>query len=73
MAMATDGIDGPTDAAGAIVNGQTAPTARALGLDPETSLEQNDAYALLKAANSLLVIGPTGTNLNDIVVGLSYR
>ena len=73
MAVATDGIDGPTDAAGAIVNGQTAPTTRALDLDPETSLEQNDAYPLLKAVNSLLVIGPTGTNLNDLVVGLSYR
>jgi hydroxypyruvate reductase len=72
MAMATDGIDGPTDAAGAIVNGQTAPAARALDLDPEASLEQNDAYPLLKAVNSLLVTGPTGTNLNDLIVGLSY-
>jgi len=72
MAMATDGIDGPTDAAGAIVNGQTASTARALDLVPEASLDQNDAYPLLKAVNSLLIIGPTGTNLNDLVVGLSY-
>ncbi len=72
MAMATDGIDGPTDAAGAIVNGQTASAARALDLDPESSLALNDAYPLLKAVNSLLVIGPTGTNLNDLIVGLSY-
>ena len=72
MAMATDGIDGPTDAAGAIVNGQTAPAARALDLDPKASLDQNDTYTLLKMVNSLLVIGPTGTNLNDLIVGLSY-
>ncbi|MFX0145804.1 MAG: glycerate kinase [Candidatus Hodarchaeota archaeon] len=72
MAMATDGIDGPTDAAGAIVNGQTASAARALDLDPENSLERNDAYPLLKAVRSLLIIGPTGTNLNDLIVGLSY-
>jgi glycerate 2-kinase len=72
MAMATDGIDGPTDAAGAIVNGQTAPAARALDLDPKASLDQNDTYPLLKMVNSLLVIGPTGTNLNDLIVGLSY-
>jgi hydroxypyruvate reductase len=72
MAMATDGIDGPTDAAGAIVNGQTASAARALDLDPETSLARNDAYPLLKAVRSLLLIGPTGTNLNDLIVGLSY-
>ncbi len=73
MAIATDGIDGPTDAAGAIVHGQTTSTARALDLNPEASLMQNDSYPLLKAVNSLLVIGPTGTNLNDLVVGLSYR
>lgn len=72
MSMATDGIDGPTDAAGAIVNGQTAPAARTLDLDPEASLDQNDTYPLLKMVNSLLVIGPTGTNLNDLIVGLSY-
>jgi hydroxypyruvate reductase len=72
MAVATDGIDGPTDAAGAIVNGQTVPAARALDLDPKASLDQNDTYPLLKKVNSLLIIGPTGTNLNDLVVGLSY-
>ncbi|UCF59802.1 MAG: DUF4147 domain-containing protein [Anaerolineaceae bacterium] len=72
MAMATDGIDGPTDAAGAIINGQTASTARAMDLDPEDALERNDAYPLLKAVRSLLVIGPTGTNLNDLIVGCSY-
>jgi glycerate 2-kinase len=73
MAMATDGIDGPTDAAGAIITGATIPAARALGISPEISLEQNDTYPLLKAVESLLTIGPTGTNLNDVVVGLTYR
>jgi glycerate 2-kinase len=73
MSMATDGIDGPTDAAGAIITGATVPAARVLGINPERSLEQNDAYPLLEAIDSLLIIGPTGTNLNDVVVGLTYR
>jgi hydroxypyruvate reductase len=72
MSFATDGIDGPTDAAGAIVTGDTAARARSFGFVPQEALQENDAYPLLKAAGALLHTGPTGTNLNDLVVGLIY-
>ena len=68
MALATDGTDGPTDAAGAIVDGGTAARARALGLDPLAALANNDAYPLLDAVGALLRTGPTGTNVNDLLV-----
>ncbi|GMU56357.1 MAG: hydroxypyruvate reductase [Candidatus Xenobia bacterium] len=66
LAASSDGIDGPTDAAGAVVDGTTAGRARTLGLDPRASLEANDAYPLLQATSSLLVTGPSGTNTNDL-------
>jgi len=69
-AIGTDGIDGPTDAAGAMVDGGTAGRARAAGIDPAEALSRNDAYAALRAAGDLIVTGPTGTNVNDVVVGL---
>jgi hydroxypyruvate reductase len=72
MSFATDGVDGPTDAAGAIITGDTASRSAAQGFDPQEALQENDAYPLLKAADALLHIGPTGTNLNDLVVGLIY-
>ncbi len=72
MALATDGIDGPTDAAGAVVTGETVPRARALGLDPAQALARHDSYPLLDAVGALLRTGPTGTNLGDLVIGLAY-
>jgi hydroxypyruvate reductase len=72
MAFATDGIDGPTDAAGAIVTGLTASDIRKHGLSPEESLEAHDSYPALDAAGALLRTGATGTNVADIVVGLKY-
>ncbi len=72
MALATDGIDGPTDAAGAVVTGETAPRACSLSLDPEGALRRHDSYPLLDACGALLRTGPTGTNLGDLVVGLAY-
>lgn len=72
MSLATDGVDGPTDAAGAVVSGETIPWVRGLGLSPEEFFERNDAYHLLDQAGALLKIGPTGTNLNDLMVGLRY-
>jgi hydroxypyruvate reductase len=72
MALATDGVDGPTDAAGALISGDTVPALRRLGVDPERSLANNDAYHALDAVGELLRPGPTGTNLNDVVVGLVY-
>ena len=72
MSFATDGVDGPTDAAGAIISGDTASRAASLGFVPRDALQDNDAYPLLKAVDALLLTGPTGTNLNDLVVGLIY-
>ncbi len=68
LALATDGTDGPTDAAGAVVDGDTARRARAHGLDPLAALQDNDAYPLLDEIGDLLRIGPTGTNVNDLMV-----
>lgn len=67
MALATDGTDGPTDAAGAVVTGDTIGRARELGLDPWTALESNDSYHFFEALGDLLVTGPTGTNVNDLL------
>jgi glycerate-2-kinase len=65
-------VDGPTDAAGALVTGSTLRHARRLGLDPQRCLDDNDAYPLLQAVGGLLMTGPTGTNVNDLWVGLVY-
>jgi hydroxypyruvate reductase len=70
--IATDGVDGPTDAAGALVTGATLRRARRLGHDPQRHLDDNNAYPLLAAANALLLTGPTGTNVNDLFLGLVY-
>jgi len=67
MALATDGTDGPTDAAGAIATGETVARARALGLDPRAALEANDSYPFFDALSDLLRTGPTGTNVNDLL------
>lgn len=66
----TDGRDGPTDAAGGIVDAGTLARARATGLDPVAALARNDSYQVLKAAGDLLVTGTTGTNVADIMVFL---
>ena len=66
----TDGVDGPTDAAGGLVDGNTARLGRAAGLDPLGALHDNDAYTFLSAAGALLLTGPTGTNVNDVVIAL---
>jgi len=68
LALATDGTDGPTDAAGAVVDGHTAKFARASGWDPAAALADNNAYPLLDAVGALLRTGPTGTNVNDLAV-----
>jgi glycerate-2-kinase len=70
LAAGTDGIDGPTDAAGACVDGQTIARARARGLDPEAALATTDSHAILDATGDLVRTGPTGTNVADLVVAL---
>jgi hydroxypyruvate reductase len=62
----TDGTDGPTDAAGAIVDGTTLERARARGLDARDYLQRNDSYPLLSTVGDLLVTGPTLTNVMDL-------
>jgi glycerate 2-kinase len=67
MALATDGTDGPTDAAGAVVTGETVARARALGLGPRAALAANDSYSFFEALGDLIRTGPTGTNVNDLL------
>jgi glycerate 2-kinase len=71
-ALATDGVDGPTDAAGAIVTGQTVGRGRQLGMDPHQYLEENNSYPFFSALEDLILTGPTGTNVNDLFFGLVY-
>jgi hydroxypyruvate reductase len=66
VALATDGGDGPTDAAGAVATGATHAEALAAGLSPERALAQNDAYPFFAALDDLLLPGPTATNVNDL-------
>ncbi len=68
--IGTDGIDGPTDAAGGIVDTTTANRARVAGLTPSAFLERNDAYRFFSALDDLVVTGPTGTNVGDLQVFL---
>ncbi len=69
-AFGTDGTDGPTDAAGAVVDGETLARARARGLDPAAALANNDAYPFFERLDDLIVTGPTNTNVNDLWLGL---
>src|SRR5205814_1757674 len=69
--LGTDGIDGPTDAAGAFVDAGTLERARQAGLgDPRTFLDDNNAYAFFAAIGDLIQTGPTGTNIGDIQIAL---
>ncbi|MGB4804449.1 MAG: MOFRL family protein, partial [Anaerolineae bacterium] len=68
LSFGTDGIDGPTDAAGAWVDDTTVARAQALGLDPLAALANNDAYPFFAALGDLIITGPTGTNVNDVVL-----
>lgn len=66
VALGTDGDDGPTDAAGAVVTGESARRAESLGLNASDHLSRNDAYPFFEALGDLLKTGPTGTNVNDL-------
>ena len=70
FSLGSDGTDGPTDAAGGIVDGRTASALREQGLLIHQVLEDNDAYHALAKADGLIVTGPTGTNVNDVAVAL---
>ncbi len=66
MTLATDGVDGPTDAAGAIVTGTTLHRAQMLGLDPHDYLARNDSYSFFATLGDLIHTGPTQTNVHDL-------
>jgi glycerate 2-kinase len=70
--LATDGVDGPTDAAGAIATGETCAAARSLGIDAAAALENNDSRTFFGRIGGLIRTGPTGTNVNDVTVVLAY-
>lgn len=81
LSFSTDGEDGPTPAAGAVVTGETARLGRSYGIDPIAYLMDNGSYSFFsrldevcrgRAEPHLIVTGPTGTNVNDLVVVLSY-
>ncbi|NLB74462.1 MAG: glycerate kinase [Firmicutes bacterium] len=73
LAAGTDGTDGPTDAAGAIASGNTLAAARGLGLSARDYLANNDSYHFFEAIGDLVVTGPTGTNVMDIILILAGR
>jgi hydroxypyruvate reductase len=72
ITLATDGGDGPTDAAGAVVTGETLARARLLGMNPARYLARNDSYHFFDALDDLLKPGPTQTNVNDLAFLFSF-
>jgi len=73
LCAGTDGIDGPTDAAGAIVDGGTVARATRVGRSVDAALARHDVYPLLAAIGALYRPGPTGTNVADVAIGLVWR
>lgn len=72
ISIATDGEDGPTDAAGAFVTGETAQRAESLGMFAADHLLRNDAYSFFEKIDHLVKTGPSGTNVNDLVFCLAF-
>ena len=66
VAIGTDGTDGPTDAAGAVVDGHTVARAQRLSVDLKSALKRHNTYPALKTLQQLIITGPTGTNVNDL-------
>jgi glycerate 2-kinase len=66
--LGTDGSDGDTDAAGAMIDGETVARGAALGMDARAFLARNDSHPFLRATGDLLITGPTGTNVCDVVL-----
>ena len=71
ISLATDGEDGPTDAAGAVVTGESTRRAESLGLFATDYLSRNDAYSFFDKSGDLIRTGPSGTNVNDLVFLIS--
>jgi len=70
FSVGSDGTDGPTDAAGGYVDGDSCAALAALGLSVDAVLQDNDAYHALEKIGGLIITGPTGTNVNDVAVAL---
>jgi len=70
FSFGSDGTDGPTDAAGGYVDGETLKKLKAAGLSLQAVLDDNDSYHALSKVGGLIVTGPTGTNVNDVAVAL---
>lgn len=70
FSVGSDGTDGPTDAAGGYVDGDTAKTLSGIGINIGSALADNDAYNALSACGGLIFTGPTGTNVNDVSIAL---
>ena len=70
ISVGSDGTDGPTDAAGGYADGDTAQALRENGMDIAAYLSDNDAYHALQSVGNLIITGPTGTNVNDVTIGL---
>ena len=68
FSVGSDGTDGPTDAAGGYVDGETMTSFREQGVDVFAVLQNNDAYHALETSGGLIFTGPTGTNVNDVAV-----
>jgi hydroxypyruvate reductase len=73
FSFGSDGTDGPTDAAGGIVDHSSYEKMQAMGVNPDSALSNNDAYHALQKCGGLIVTGPTGTNVNDAAVVLIKR
>jgi glycerate-2-kinase len=71
VAIGTDGTDGPTDAAGAVIDGKTVARAQRLSVDLEGALKRHNTYPALKRLHQLIITGPTGTNVNDLYLLLA--
>lgn len=72
VSFASDGIDGPTEGAGAMAGGASVPRARRLGLDPVDYLQRNDSYRFFEPLGDIIRVGPTETNVNDLILVLAH-
>ena len=68
--IGTDGVDGPTNAAGAVADGNTVERGLRIHMDPDSYLRENDSYPFFERLNDLVITGPTGTNVNDIFIAI---
>lgn len=73
VSFGTDGVDGATKAAGAFADSTTFERAKTLGLEPRLYLKNNDSHSFFRALGDLVVTGPTGTNVNDVMLALRAR